>query len=359
MSSRIGHSSNLKRSSIVGALAFVIVVPMFAFAFTGSFQKADALSNSYTIFDHFSCVNVPLISGTATFNNKVCELPVGAKMQLAGGGQIGYLTIDKSVKLLNKGTIAISWSSKFIDLGKIENLGTINLERGSVMIVYPNATFTQNGLVNVDSTSGIVNHGTIAGSGITNNGTFYNHCTGAITLGPIAGNQPIDVCGNTTGTIVDATNQATGQSMYAGGRTFYGEWFTDGTSAAFKTVDCATVELRKHGSPTGTAVIAFSAINGEVLKAFGTIDVSTLKTGYKQYEFCLPSTDEGHLIQPDQILAVRYSGGDPLNRIDVRRSNVGFGPDYEGGFHIQQGTPGFPGLGLYFDRDLLFKLTNS
>lgn len=164
-----------------------------------------------------------------------------------------------------------------------------------------------------------------------------------------------------TGIIADATNQASGQSMYAGGRAFYGQQFSPEAEIINKVVDCATLELRRHNAPPGNAEIGFYDSNMKLIKLFGTIEVSTLTTGYKAYEFCLPTSDSGHLILENQILAVSYNGGDAVNRIDVRRSNVGAGPDYDGidSYHVN-----FDAIWHIYNtegnsRDLLFKLTNG
>ena len=169
------------------------------------------------------------------------------------------------------------------------------------------------------------------------------------------------VSGQPTGTLADATNQATGQSMFADGRTFYGQQFSPDAAIIDKVVDCATVELRKHDAPPSNAEIGFYDSNMNLVKLFGTIEVSTLTTGYKAYEFCLPSSDSGHLIQENQILAVKYNSGDSVNRIDVRRSNIGVGPDYDGlaSYHVN-----YDYMWHIYDkadksRDLLFKLTNN
>jgi DNA-binding beta-propeller fold protein YncE len=162
-------------------------------------------------------------------------------------------------------------------------------------------------------------------------------------------------------TIADVTYRATGQSLYVGGRTFYGEKFEAEAVAISNIVDCATLELRKHDSPTGFAEIGFYDSDMSLVKQFGTIDVITLTTGYKAYEFCLPESDSGHLIQANEILAVKYEGGDAINRIDVRRSNAGSSPDYNGldTYHVN-----FDGIWHIYNsegngRDLLFELTNT
>jgi hypothetical protein len=166
---------------------------------------------------------------------------------------------------------------------------------------------------------------------------------------------------NQTETIAEATNQATGQSMFADGRTFYGQQFSPDAAIINKVVDCATVELRRHSSPIGNAVIGFYDSNMTLVKQFGTIDVSTLTTGYKAYEFCLPQSESRYLIQANHILAVKYDGGDSINRIDVRRSNIGSGPDYDdlASYHVNYDSIWHIYNTDGKSRDLLFKLTNS
>lgn len=164
-----------------------------------------------------------------------------------------------------------------------------------------------------------------------------------------------------TGTIADATNQATGQSMYGGGRTFYGEKFGSESAIISSVVDCATVELRRHSSPTGMAEIGFYDSDMGLVRQLGTVDPSTLTTGYKAYEFCLPQSDSGHTILANQILAIKYDDGDAINRIDVRRSNIGSGPDYDGlaSYHVNYDNMWHIYNADDKSRDLLFKLTNS
>lgn len=161
-------------------------------------------------------------------------------------------------------------------------------------------------------------------------------------------------------TVADASNAATGQSLFAGGRTFYGEKFGTEAKILGREVDCAMVQLRKHGAPTGFAQIGFYDSDRNLVKQFGTIDVSTLGTGYFPYEFCLPSSDDGHVILENQIFAVTYSGGDPINRIDVRRNYIGAEVDYDGlaSYHVNFDTSWHTYNKEGNSRDLLFKLTN-
>lgn len=149
--------------------------------------------------------------------------------------------------------------------------------------------------------------------------------------------------------------------MYLGGRIFYGQEFAAGPALISKVVDCATVELRKHGAPSGQVEIGFFDSNMNLMRLFGTIPANSLTTGYKDYEFCLPSTNEGYVIQEHDILAVSYKGGDALNRVDVRRSNIGAGPDYGGlaSYLVNYDTFWHVYNTEGNSRDLLFKLTNG
>ena len=168
-----------------------------------------------------------------------------------------------------------------------------------------------------------------------------------------------------TKTIADAQNAATGQALYAGSITLYGQKFTNAAIADLQEIDCMSVSMRKGGSPTGTATIGiFDSSSRALLYTFGTKDVSTLTTSYVVSEYCNTGSD-GYLFDAASstgtvvFAGVSYSGGDVNNSIDVRRSNTGSGPEYDGGasFHAN-----YDGSWHNYDsnsRDLLFKLTNT
>jgi hypothetical protein len=314
------------------------------------------------------CESLPLTGGAASYADTggdgfFCEIPAGATLNLADGQTLLFAGIG----LFNYGEIILSGGSQMIadDGWGIQNYGLISITDGSTLLMKPLGYFDVMGTVNVDSASFVTNQGFIIGSGVYNDGTFYNDCTGSIALGPINGNQPIDICGDTTEVLADATNQATGQSMYAASRTFYGERFAAGSEVVGEAVECVTVELRKHGSPTSTAQIGLyttSITPNNVNKApvlkweYGTIDVSTLTTGYKAYEFC----NAGSIVFEDNAIGVQYLGGDEINRIDVRRSNTGAGPDFDGlaSHHVNYDGKWYVYNTEGNSRDLLFKLTN-
>ena len=263
----------------------------------------------------------------------------------ANGVEDNIFRIYNNGTLVNNGVINASWIEN--RMGAVLN----NSVNGSLLMKGP-----------------VVNRGIINNNGLwLNDGAIYNSavihqfCGASITgMGMIVGNSPVNAC-FPIGTIAEATTDSTGQSINAGVRTFYGQKFGTGAAVISSVVDCATVKIRKFGSPTGMAEIGFYDANMNLVKSFGTKDVATLTTSYTSYEFCLPSADSGHLIQNGQILAVKYTGGDSLNRIEVRRSNIGSGPDYDGlasynvNFDISWHIYNTAGN----SRDLLFKLTNS
>ena len=280
----------------------------------------------------------------------------------------------------NYGTVILTNDAQFFN----QNTGVLNNIRYASFAVIIESELRNAGTINNQALALIQNNGSIIlnTAAINNYGSienyYYelfdydarisnispasinNYC-GATVSGDFTlfGEPPIDLCA--IGVIADATSQATGQSMYNGGRTFYGQEFGSGAAIVTSIVDCATVEMRKHGSPTGMAEIGFYDSNMNLAKLFGTIDVSTFTTGYKAYEFCLPSSDSGHLILENQILAVSFNAGDPINRIDVRRSNTGSGPDYDGlaSYHVNYDGKWYVYNAEGNSRDLLFKLTNG
>lgn len=165
-----------------------------------------------------------------------------------------------------------------------------------------------------------------------------------------------------TRTIAHAQNAATGQALYSGGKTAYGQIFTELAIGNLQEVDCMSVSLRKSGSPTGTAYIGLIDMSDRSVDyTFGTKDVSTLSGSYVVYEFCNTGSD-GLLINAltsDVFLGVKYEGGDSGgNHIDVRRSNTGAGPDYDGATSYHALWDGSE-WDHFNDRDLLFKLTNT
>jgi len=356
------------RTSLVGVLTVMIIVPLFPLVLTGMSQIPTATAlTEYVLNSSTSCVALPVINGTAVADAQdgaQCIIPPGATLDLTGVS----LTIIYPDYLYNRGEIILDDGARIYTYVFIHQTGKMTLSDGSAIYFSETGSVENYGTANqglfIDETSFIINSGYVsAGATIHNSGTIQNEC-GAIVSGKsnIVGNPVVEVC--PPGTVADATNQATGQSMYASGRTFYGEKFGPGADIIGKVVDCVTVELRKHGSPTGMAEIGFYDISlsdpNKIVRErqFGTIDVNTFTTGYKAYEFC---ADSPFIVRQNLMVGVKYLDGDPINRIDVRRSNTGAGPDYDGlaAYHVNYDT-----MWHIYDtdgksRDLLFKLTKT
>ena len=367
-----------------------------------AFVTVDGIINNYGELGGVPAGQYNIHAGAQLNNFNTARLPAfnqGTLVNNVGASLYTFTSIENGVGgvLTNFGTLNVVDASVLFNSGTIHNHGTITIEEGSFtnggvlnnlggatidnfadMVNAATGTLNNNNgatIINNSVCGGICpiikNFGTIhnkgsivndSTGGINNTGDFIISCNGTVTGdGPVNGNPFIFEACDDFGVIADATNQATGQSMFAGGRTFYGEQFNPEAAIVSKVVDCATVELRRHDAPTGMAEVGFYDSSMNLVKLFGTIDVSTLTTGYKQYEFCLPESDAGHQIQSDQILAVKYTSGDSVNRIDVRRSNIGSGPEYDGlaAYHVNFDTIWHIYNAEGNSRDLLFKLSNS
>lgn len=363
MSTRVGRTRKLLRSSIVGVLALVLLVPTLTFALTGMSQVRPAYAVTEYVMDSGpSCVGLPTVGGSAISDNEAgsqCIIPSGVTLDLTG---IALTTVYPDY-LFIYGKLIVDDGGSIHNGVHITNSGTMNLTDGSTFLQTVFGDFSNWGVLNIDASSSMTNTGQMDFNGpVFNSGTITNAC-GAVILGKenVVGNPVIEEC--PPGVYADATNRATGQSMYAGGRTFYGEKFGSGAEILGKVVDCVTVEMRKHGSPTGNAQIgfyfAFNTPSGVGLdRKFGDMDVTTLTTGYKAYEFC---SDYPYFVPENLMVGVKYVDGDAINRIDVRRSNIGSGPDYDGlaAYHVN-----FDGTWHNYNtagnsRDLLFKLTKT
>jgi hypothetical protein len=329
-----------------------------------SLPNVEIVSGQETITD----IGLLTVGGSPVCSNEdgaQCTVPIGVTVNIrgvtfapSGLDQLfifGPIIIDNGGRINNNQGVVFTHS------------GSINMTDGSSIEQGPDGSFAGSGAIFIDNTSFILNKFSMNfGGAIYNSGTITNEC-GAFIFGManVVGNPVVDSC--PPGTYADATNQATGQSMFAGGRVFYGEKFGPEAEVVGKVVDCVTVELRKHGSPAGLAQVGFYFISDSnpsgvgLDRSFGTIDVSTLTTGYKAYQFC---EDAPYIVRSNMMVGVKYTGGDPINRIDVRRSNIGAGPDYDGdsAYHVN-----FDGTWHNYvcdcagksSRDLLFKLVKT
>lgn len=56
-------------------------------------------------------------------------------------------------------------------------------------------------------------------------------------------------------------------------------------------ISCVIMDLSKTGAPTGTATIGVLGGAGNIIRTISTLDVTTLTTSQKSYQFCLPNHD--------------------------------------------------------------------
>ena len=329
-----------------------------------SLPNVEIVEGQETITD----IGLLTVGGSPVCSNEdgaQCTVPVGVTVNITGvtftPSGLDQLFIHGPIIMDNGGRINNNQGVVFTHSGSINMTDGSSIEQGF------DGSFAGSGAIFIDDTSFILNRFSMRFDGqVNNSGTITNEC-GAFIIGManVVGNPVLDPC--PPGTYAEAINQATGQSMFAGGRTFYGEMFTPRATVVGKVVDCVTLELRKHGSPTGLAQVGFyfkseSSPSGVSLdRSFGTVDFSTLTTGYKAYQFC---ADAPHLVRSNTMVGVEYTGGDPINRIDVRRSNIGAGPDYDGdsAYHVNFDHMWHKyscGVCASGTRDLLFKLVKT
>jgi peptidoglycan/xylan/chitin deacetylase (PgdA/CDA1 family) len=94
------------------------------------------------------------------------------------------------------------------------------------------------------------------------------------------------------------------------------EFVSPTSSIVGKTIDQITLMLRKTGTPTGTAEIGVFNTDLTTKKLFGTKDVSTLTTSYKNYTFSLPNLD-GLTVESGDRIGIKYTGGNSNNLVAV------------------------------------------
>lgn len=86
-------------------------------------------------------------------------------------------------------------------------------------------------------------------------------------------------------------------------------------------ISCIQIDMSKQGSPTGTATIGVFGDNNQIIKTFGTIDVSTIITTQKEYRFCLNNHDYYTLSLYDRV-GLFYSSGTAGNGVRMYVDNT-------------------------------------
>jgi len=115
-----------------------------------------------------------------------------------------------------------------------------------------------------------------------------------------------------------------GLSMYAG-RPIHAEYVTSSSALAGKYIDAIKIQLKKVGSPTGTATIGIFNSDLSVKTNFTGIDVSTINTSYREYPFSMPS-GKHYQVQPGDRIGIKYTGGDSSNFVAILTDQDPSGP---------------------------------
>jgi len=113
------------------------------------------------------------------------------------------------------------------------------------------------------------------------------------------------------------TTASSGQNMWSA-RPVHAEYVAPSSSRVGKQINSVTVTLKKSGAPTGTAQIGIINPDLSMKNVFATLDVSTLTTSYKGYEFKSPSGALYTIAAGDRI-GVKYSGGTSADNISIMR----------------------------------------
>jgi hypothetical protein len=94
------------------------------------------------------------------------------------------------------------------------------------------------------------------------------------------------------------------------------EYANPTSSLVGKNIDTIILELKKVGSPTGTAIIGVFNTDLSVKVPFASVNVSTLGTSYSAHTFSLPS-GQTYTIQSGDRIGIKYTGGDGSNFVAV------------------------------------------
>jgi hypothetical protein len=111
------------------------------------------------------------------------------------------------------------------------------------------------------------------------------------------------------------TSVSFGSLVYAG-RQINAEYVTASSQLVGDKIDSITLGLQRVGSPTGTAEIGIFNTNLSVKKLFGTIDVSTISTSFRDYEFTLAGSELYTIASGDRI-GIKYIGGSSSRGVNV------------------------------------------
>jgi len=123
-----------------------------------------------------------------------------------------------------------------------------------------------------------------------------------------------------TGPIVHMqdTTASSGQTMWSG-RPVHAEYVTSASSLVGKQINSISVSLKKAGTVTGIAEIGIINPDLSMKKVFATLDVATLTTSYKSYEFVSSGPSSPYTIVAGDRIGVKFVGGTSIDNISIMR----------------------------------------
>ena len=109
-------------------------------------------------------------------------------------------------------------------------------------------------------------------------------------------------------------------------RQIHAEYVSGTSSLVGKKIDAISVQLKKVGSPTGTATIGVFRDDLSVKQSFGAIDIGTNQistSSYKNYAFSLPAESQPYQIQAGDRIGIKFSGGDSSKYVAIMTDRNG------------------------------------
>lgn len=115
-----------------------------------------------------------------------------------------------------------------------------------------------------------------------------------------------------------ADTTASWGSLTYSGRQVNAEYVSASSQLVGDKIDSITLQLKKTGSPTGTAQVGIFDSGLSLKQSFGTIDVSAISaTSFQNHEFKLPSSTSLYTIQPGDRIGIKYTGGSSSNAVSI------------------------------------------
>ena len=144
---------------------------------------------------------------------------------------------------------------------------------------------------------------------------------GTAILGPFITNTILTADGSAY--VLMENNNGTERLPLYSGMKAHVEYISSQSSLAGQEIDTIQLRLEKKGSPTGLAAVGVFDSNLTPVKLFGSIDVGSVETEYKDYSFTLGIFDKGYVLRPGDGVGILYDGGDGDNRLGITADAAG------------------------------------